>query len=55
MHYGAAVKRGQKWPTLKNYFSVDVDPKIPKFYRQLPQLPNYANRLKYGTHIFDKL
>ena len=30
MHYGAVVKWGQKWPTLTNYFSVDVDPKIPK-------------------------
>ena len=50
----AAVKWGQKWPTLIDYFSVDVDPKIPKFYRQLPRLPNYANKYKYGTHIFDK-
>ena len=31
MHYGAAVKWSQKSPTLTNYFSVDADPKIPKF------------------------
>ena len=31
MHYGAAVKWGKKKPTLTNYFSVDVDPKIQKF------------------------
>ena len=31
MPYGAAVKWGQKWPTLENYFSMDFDQGVPKF------------------------
>ena len=46
---------GSKVANLTNYFSVDVGPKIPKFCTLLPQLPNYANKYKYGTQIFDKL
>ena len=41
MHYGAAVKWGQKWPTLTNYFSMDFDHRVPKIGTHLPQLPNY--------------
>ena len=54
MHYGAAVKWIQKWPTLTNYLSVDVDPKIPKICTQLPQLPNNPNKNKYQKQIFEK-
>ena len=54
MHYGAAVKLGEKWPTLTMFFSMDLDPKIPKLCTQLPQLPNYTNKYKYGIYIFEK-
>ena len=48
LHYGAAVKWGQKWPTLKNYFSMDFDQRVSKFCTYPPQLPNYPNKYKYG-------
>ena len=46
MHYGAAVKLDQKWPTLTNNFSMDFDHRVPKFGIQLPQLPNFPNKYK---------
>ena len=55
MHYGAAVKLDQKWPTLTNNFSMDFDHRVPKFGIQLPQLPNYPNKYKYWKLIFEKL
>ena len=54
MHYGAAVKLGQKWPTLTNYFSMDFDHRVPKIDTQLPQLPNYWKKNKYGKLIFEE-
>ena len=41
MHYGELEKWEQKWPTLTNYLSVDVDPKkILKLLKQkAPQKP----------------
>ena len=46
LHYGAAVKLDQKWPTLTNNFSMDFDHRVPKFGIQLPQLPNFPNKYK---------
>ena len=55
MHYGAAVKWSQNWSTLTDCFSMDFDHRGPKFCTQLPQLPNYPNKYKYGKLIFEKL
>ena len=54
LHYGAAVKWGQKWTTLKNYFSMDSDQRVSKFCTYPPQLPNNPNKYKYEKQIFEK-
>ena len=54
LHSGAAVKLDQKWPTLTNNFSMDFDHRVPKFGIQLPQLPNFPNKYKCRTLIFEK-
>ena len=34
---------------------MDFDQGVPKYCIQLPQLPNYPNKYKYGKQIFEKL
>ena len=52
MHYGAAVKWGQQWPTLTNYFSVDVDPKIQKKIHIAPSTPQLRKYIQiWNTYI----
>ena len=44
LHYAEVEKWGQKQPTLTNNFSVDFNPKISKFFTQLPRLPKNTNK-----------
>ena len=54
VHYGEVKKRGQKYSTLTNHFSVDFGPNFTKFGTELPQLPKNRNKHKYLKQIFYK-
>ena len=49
LHYGAAVKLVQKWPTLTNYFFMNFDQRYPSCLREkkLPYLLKNQLRWKY--------